>query len=151
MRVLKVWDWSLKSLKPKGELGRTLGSFGVKRIFDLRKNSEIYGPMNLGASTNYCCSLWHLGYPHLSRRCCIPFVLRCCSQNTCAQPVYCQNGILLLFQRTATEFTYILLSYMHRLKAKKSYVKARNKTWAVNLAFSLQLVLALSLLLKCNK
>lgn len=59
--MLKVRGWSLRSLS-KGALGRTLGSFGVKRIFDLGKNSEIYDPMTLGASTNYGCSLWHLGF-----------------------------------------------------------------------------------------
>lgn len=146
MRMLKVRDRSLRSLS-KGALGRTLGSFGVKRIFDLRKNSEIYDPMTLGASTNYGCSLWHLGFPHLSRRCCILLVLWCCCQNACAQPIYCQDGILLLSQGTAIKFTYIILSYMHRLKARKSYVKARKKIWTVNLAFSLQLALALSLLI----
>lgn len=37
LRTLMITDRSLKFLKPKGALGRTFCSFGVKRVFDLRK------------------------------------------------------------------------------------------------------------------
>lgn len=40
VRTLKIRDRRLKSLTPKGALGRTLCCFGVKRIFDLRKNCK---------------------------------------------------------------------------------------------------------------
>lgn len=40
VRTLKIRARSVKSLKPKGALGRTLCCFGVKRSFDLRRNCK---------------------------------------------------------------------------------------------------------------